>query len=249
MKLTFINQPKTKTMKTKTMKTKISYLILAGLFGASAANAATIVLEDANYGRLIDSTNPRDGVGNTASLHNLVVGTKANGNGLDLHAGIVFQMTGASAADLLTADFSISLSGGQGTPIYNVDVYATRVSSTSALLASDYQDGTKIMDDFVTTAQEATFANYSLDSTGEANLLSYLQTNWVEDDFVIITLKSDQADMIMGEDSDANYNFGGATTYSAGALDAQLTVTVPEPSSTGLLGLGGLGLILRRKRS
>ena len=29
----------------------------------------------------------------------------------------------------------------------------------------------------------------------------------------------------------------------------QLTMTVPEPSSTALLGLGGIALMLRRKRS
>jgi hypothetical protein len=232
------------------MKNKIPHLILAGLFGVSTAHATTIVMDDANFSRLFNTD--QAGSGGSISTHTLVVGTKSNGSGQDHHAGIAFQMTVASAADLLVADFanfSISRTGGQGTPIYNVDVYANRVSSASTFLVSDFENGTKLMDDFLTPSDGV--GNYSLDATGQANLLSYLQNNWVEDDYVFITLKADtDPNFIMGEDANANYNFGGAVgAWSAGALDAQLIVTVPEPSSTALLGLGGLALMLRRKRS
>jgi hypothetical protein len=43
-----------------------------------------------------------------------------------------------------------------------------------------------------------------------------------------------------------------ATTYGAGTYNTDLyalSIAVPEPSSTALLGLGGLALMLRRKRS
>lgn len=96
-----------------------------------------------------------------------------------------------------------------------------------------------------------TTGNYSLDTAGEANLLSYLQSNWVEDDYLFISLKADTDDnnFIMGEDENDNYNFGGGTSWTAGATDAQLNVTaIPEPATSGLLGLGALGGLLFRRR-
>jgi hypothetical protein len=230
------------------MKTNLPLLILAIiLFAAQSASADLIIIEDAAYNRLYSSA--QNGVGTNKTVHALNVGTKSNQNGFDMHAGLVFQMTGASATDLLTADFSISVTGGQGTPpIYNVDVYANRVASTADFLVSDFEVGTKLMDDFVTTADGTTAGNYSLDSTGQANLLNYFKNNWVENDYVFLTLKSDQADFIMGEDANANYIFGGNTSGDATATDARLTLTsVPEPTSTALFGLG-LSVLLRRRR-
>ena len=70
----------------------------------------------------------------------------------------------------------------------------------------------------------------------------------MENDDVLLTLKSDQADFIMGEDANANYIFGGNTSGDATATDARLTLTsVPEPTSTALFGLG-LSVLLRRRR-
>jgi hypothetical protein len=220
---------------------------------AGGAQAGTITMEDAGFQRLF--TTLQNGVGNRQATHFLNVGTKPNHKGWDVHAGFVFQMTGASAAGLQTADFSVSLTDFDGTPIYNVDVYVNRVAATADFLLSDFESGTKVMDDFVTTS--STVGNYSLDSRGRAKLLTYLRANWVEGDYVFITLKSDQADMIMGEAVSANYKFGGAADeWTAGATDAQLSVTdayrdIPEPASIGLLmGLGaGLMLVRRRRRS
>ena len=226
------------------MKTKIPHLILAGLLGSSAAHAATIAIDDANTARIVSDA--QDGSGSSATTHTMFVGTKANGAGWDGAGGIAFQMTGASAADLTAANFSISVVSIQGTPAYNVDVYVNRVSPSSAFLATDYEVGTKIMDDFVTTSDGA--GNYSLNGAGQTNLLNYLSTNWVEDDYVFITLKG--SSLIMGQDANHNINFGGSiTTWAPGGTDAQLTITaVPEPSSAALIGLGGVALILRRRR-
>jgi hypothetical protein len=41
----------------------------------------------------------------------------------------------------------------------------------------------------------------------------------------------------------------GAGNFRLGTIDFGFTAAVPEPSSTALLGLGGLALMLRRKRS
>ncbi len=215
---------------------------------AGGARAGAITMEDAGFQRLV--TTLQNGVGNSLSTHFLNVGTKPNNKGWDIHAGFVFQMTGASAAALQAADFSVSVTEMTGTPLYNVDVYVNRVASTADFLFSDFENGTKVMDDFVTTS--STVGNYSLDSTGRAKLLTYLRANWVEGDYVFITLKSDQADMIMGEAVSAYYKFGGGTEWTAGATDAQLSVTdayrdIPEPASIGLLMGLGSGLMLVRR--
>ena len=230
-------------------KTKIPHLILAGLFSATIASQGATILSigDALGSRLIDTA--QNGSGNSLSAHSLNVGTKANGAGWDMHAGLAFQMTGAADGYLEAANFSTSYTGGQGTPIYNVDVYVNRVSSSLAFQTSDYENGTKIMDDFVTTSDIGSFGTYSLDATGQANLLSYLQSNWVEGDYLYISLKAntDPAPLIMGEDANANYVFG--SWLGGDNSDALLIVTVPEPSSTALLGLGLSSMLLRRRRS
>ena len=230
------------------MKTKTTHLILACLFGVSTAHAATIIsIDDTSGARLYDQQ--QDGSGSNVNLSAaLNVGTKSNSNGFDMHAGFVFQMTGLSIGDLQNnaylADFSVSATGGQGQSTYNIDLYANRVSSSSTFNVNDFQNfDSLIMEDFWVVNDG--FGNFSLDATGQANLLSYLQTNWVEDDYVFFTLKLDTApSFIAGEDADANTIFGSAPDN-----DSLLIITVPEPSSTALLGLGGLALMLRRKRS
>lgn len=235
-------------MKRLTKMTLSTLVSIAGL-GVLPAQANTITLSDASFSRLYNTS--QDGLGDIATTHTIFLGTKSNQDGFDGHGGYAFQMTGASAADLLTADFSVSITNITGTPLYNVDVYANRVALTADFLASDFEDGTKIMDDFVTTS-DTIGSNHSLDSTGQANLLSYLGNNWVENSYVFLTLKAntDDNNFIMGEDANAFYLFGGSTTWSAGATDAQLVVTtVPEPATTGmLLGLGVMTLLFIRRR-
>ena len=226
------------------MKTKIPHLILAGLFGVSTAHAATILnIDDTLGARLFDASQSGSG-GTPNTVQALNVGTKSNGGGWDMHAGFVFQMTGAPSGYLLGADFSVSATGGQGQSAYNIDLYANRVSSSATFQANDFEDfDSLIMEDFWVVNDG--LGNYSLDATGQANLLSYLQTNWVEDDYVFFTLKLDTApNFIAGEDASANTIFGSATDN-----DSLLIITVPEPSSTALLGLGGLAFAVRRRRS
>ena len=207
------------------MKKWLGTIFMAAL--AIGAQAVTITMEDVNTSRLLDGPGSGnwDGQGDTTAVHILNVGTKATSTGYNVHSGIAFQMTGASAADLTSADFSISYTGKTGNPsAWNVDVYVfTRDASSSAFLASDYENGTKIMDNFVTTSSAIEVK--SLDATGKANLLSYLQSNWVENEYVFITLKSDDSDFNIGADINNTYNFGGSiTTWTAEGSDAQLRV-------------------------
>ena len=168
---------------------KTTSLIIAGILGTALAAQADIIIPDTAGKRLVSFG--QTGSGTSSADNGLNVGTKSNNAGWDLSAGFVFQMAGASAGgDLLSADFSVTTTGSQGVSLnYNVDVWVNRVSSSPAFELADFQNGTKIMDDFVTVNTSG--INYSLDVTGQANLLSYLQTNWSENDYVFITLKMD----------------------------------------------------------
>ena len=231
------------------MKTKIPHLILAGLFGISTAHSATVIaINDSGGARIYDVAQAGSGttIVQSPSESALNVGTKSNGAGWDMHAGFVFQMSGAANGYIEAADFSVSATGGQGQSAYNIDLYVNRTSSSSTFNTSDYQVFDQlIMEDFWVVNDG--LGNFSLDATGQANLLSWLQSNWVEDDYVFFTLKADvdtAPSFIMGEDLNANTIFGSVLNN-----DSLLTITVPEPSSTALLGLGGLALALRRRRS
>jgi hypothetical protein len=179
-------------------------------------------IDNSSSSRIRDSS--YNGSGNLAQFDQaLAVGALSWGPAL--HAGIAFQMTGASAADLLAADFSISLSGQSGAPDFNVDVYASRVSADGTILASDYQASTLLMADFVTTS--STSGTYSLDATGQSNLLAYLESNWLEGSYMIITLKTSPVATSAATVGDI-YNFGGAT--ASGVSDnAKLHVTIALP--------------------
>jgi len=79
------------------------------------------------------------------------------------------------------------------------------------------------MADFVTTS--STTGTYSLDATGQSNLLAYLESNWVEDSYVFITLKTSPVATSAATVTDY-YSFGFATATGA-SDDAELHVTIP----------------------
>jgi hypothetical protein len=51
----------------------------------------------------------------------------------------------------------------------------------------------------------------------------------------------------MGEEGNTGYGY--ILTQDQASEDVFITVFVPEPSSTALLGLGGVALLLRRRRA
>ena len=51
-----------------------------------------------------------------------------------------------------------------------------------------------------------------------------------------------------GNTEQSAFNSGNASFSGSHAMSAEIITTVPEPSSTALLGLGGLALILRRRK-
>jgi hypothetical protein len=160
----------------------------------------------------------------------------------DMSSIWVFQMTGtALGTDITNANFSVTQTGG-ATP-FVVDAHVIRTSSVATFLVSDYQTSAlNIMDDFGAGGN----VEQSLDTAGQLSLASYLQTNWVENEYIFIGIKNDP--LLTGnsaQNGDGN-SFRSYTKFDNGGT---LTVTaVPEPTSAALLGLGGFALILRRRK-
>ena len=227
------------------MKTTSLLAASALLISATALPAATIIT-DVNAQRINDwaGTGGITGTGDTA-VSNVFFAGDTGGNS---YASVyVFQMTGfSSGGQFGNADFSITRDGGIGDADIAVDVL--RISSTIDVVAGDYQ--LAFASRLETNFGDGGNANYNLVVSGESSLTSYLQNNWVENDYLFIRLGAASIPQSSGELTTAYYQFGSAQGgWEASSTDALLTITVPEPSSTALLGLGGLALALRRRRS
>ena len=85
----------------------------------------------------------------------------------------------------------------------------------------------------------STSGTYSLGATGRANLLSYMQSNYVTNNYLTFTFR-------MATNSVQNqaylYRFGSNADLT-GAL-----TTVPEPTTVALLLLGGAAVLIQRRR-
>ena len=213
-------------------KIKIQHLILAGLLGTTIASQAAVMILPSSDGQVRDNivvggAGGSDGIGDTANAGGALAGyqNNANGNIQPLWAFSLATVPGG----FIDAQISIAIAGFPGATAFNLDLHAVRIGS-EAFVASDYEDSDSlILEDFWTPA----------DGVGArtADITSYLQgSSWSSSDFLIVGLKTDPLTVT------------GTAIKWVSFNSAQLAV-VPEPSSTALLGLGGLALALRRRRS
>ncbi len=233
-------------MKTQSILQKLtnsgSALLLAGLFcaGVSSVHAANITAES-NSASVYDSDS--NGTGDTvnAGTQSTYVGRFGDA-GSNYQVVYAFQMTGfATGAEISGADFSKNFTGiiGFGSEgSFDIDVHAIRTAATSGLLASDYETSAGLLMTDFDGGTPGTAGVKSLSALGQTNLVAYLQTNWVENDYVFLGLKSNPGTVTLG----GIYDFDKTTS-------ATLTV-VPEPGTYALLaGLTGLvSVMLRRRR-
>lgn len=89
-------------------------------------------------------------------------------------------------------------------------------------------------------------ATVLLDSPAEMTLGTYLNTNWVEGNYVFITLKNTT---YTTTENFRLLRYGNSSGgWTASSSDAQLNITtIPEPSAALLGGLGLLALLRRRR--
>ncbi|BDS06645.1 hypothetical protein NT6N_16850 [Oceaniferula spumae] len=208
--------------------------------GFSSVEAATIIsLPLGVQGRAIDNapSGSPTGDGSGDAFNGGAAQAGAYGSGVDLVAVFSFQMTGLNPADILSADFITTQDNtnfSDGTT-FDLTANIVRASSTSTGLASDFQTvDTVLMNNF---ENGHVAGSVSLDPSGENTLANWLQTNWVEDDWVFISLSTG-----------VNMEPGGTNNLHNYSGSQLLVDTVPEPSSTALLGLGGIALLMRRRK-
>ena len=181
------------------------------------------------------------------------------GNGLTTIV-IPFELPnlGAVANPFLSADFSVMVHTIGSNTVTDVDLYGVRVSSSPTIAASDHYHGaaadpgaTLIQASFLTPSSSAGFVgvpNNSTDSTGDANLLSYLNSAYDggsgAGQFVFLRLSYAADDYAAGWDA---YKITMRNAGQTGEWPVINYTAVPEPGAALLGGLGMLALLRRRR--
>lgn len=181
------------------------------------------------------------------------------GNGLTTIV-IPFELPnlGAVPNPFLSADFSVMVHTIGTSTVTDVDLYGVRVSSSPAIAASDHYHGaaadssaTLIQASFLTPSSAAGFVgapNNSTDSTGDANLLSYLNSAYDggsgAGQFVFLRLSYAADDYASGWDA---YKITMRNAEQTGEWPVINYTAIPEPGAALLGGLGVLALLRRRR--
>jgi hypothetical protein len=185
------------------------------------------------FSNLVDSNGTSTSADVSWQVFNLWDLQNGDGNGADqdMMSGYLDNFGAGGPSDFIT------ISGIQPNKGYDVYVYFNRGASTySGLNATDgINNNTYYGFDNVGSYSEIGYSLTSDDNIGDgwtsANVFLF-------EDYIGSTLDLDNPD-----------NPGAPGDWKTYVQGIQLVVTVPEPSSTALLGLGGLALVLRRKRS
>ena len=247
------------------MKTKIPHLILAGLFGTTLASQAAVLYQSdfssptatlastgltksagaASGSWTIDTTNDQlDGVGGGNARSNV---STIDSWGLDpgykgFTLDVTFRWTDTSPTrfdfGLVDAAYTISASNAWLTSslagAYGVGFSPTIGANDGLFFNNDAGNLTTLStaQGDITTATQ-TFSMTITDTTWSYSLNGATATTGTHT-----------------FDTSRSYRFTAHAQSNNGATFDNITVTaIPEPSSTALLGLGGLALALRRRRS
>ena len=252
------------------MKTKIPHLILASLFGATiASQAASVILIDDDFSSStavvesrinkaeIDTDTWRGNSDWSVSGGALTSAATAGGS---THLINSVNST-ATWADKVTLSFDYSV--GAGSTLYFYSTLFTGEADSSMAARTSKTDGTYWANDFNNQWGSAPFKgfagpeyNISGGGVGGSNTANAV-TSFVGGTSGSFSQTYDISGFGVGDFSIADVSnvLAVFTVNAAAAGDGAISIdnfnmtAVPEPSSTALLGLGGLALMLRRKRS
>lgn len=169
-----------------------------------------------------------------------------------------FELPDLDPNQLVTADVStwVAQSIGWSNTEGDADLWAVTVDADTSLTASEAdaaylygQDtlsggaiGTKIAEAYI-PAGSSPGSGHSLDAAEQATLISYLQANYAVGDYLLMRLTYDDSTPGAGAIRPIE---SAASKYVQGE-EPQLTLEIPEPTTMGLLGLGGLVALKRRR--
>ncbi|MBN2582220.1 MAG: PEP-CTERM sorting domain-containing protein [Planctomycetes bacterium] len=171
---------------------------------------------------------------------------------LGMFVGVfVFELPDLAGLDLTGADLTMTVSDSSWGASLSADLYGVRWNSSDTVLASDYSGGTLLQEAYAIKVSgnpaPANTREVSTDATGDANLLDWLLSLYTDGaqagNYAFLRV-SNNVEITSG--SNTFLEFQGAET----ATPPQLTIetVVPEPATMALLGLGVVGLVVRKQR-
>ncbi len=230
-------------------------MVLGALAFTTSVNAATIIngftsVDDLDYTNVVGAWNFAKDIGNGTTtttvqgvgfvgiqddgIHgNLTVGG-LNSGGNSGNVGGLSITSGGTATDQtnLTAIVTNFLNGQQGTNASNdLTLDISGLASNTYKVQYIWSVGGGSTREFIVNAEGAALGTFSTSVNGP-NLLT---------EQIAVTDGTLNIRVTEGPNE--------ATTDERRMLTALIISTVPEPSSTALLGLGGLALLLRRRRA
>ncbi len=223
------------------MKTKIPHLILAGLLSSSAAHAATIATGDSIY---VDfGETPTIGLGVNNILNGALIVTDAirlsdgaaTGVGIAVtrsDSGSTFTDQGAVAGNALNTNDSSAYGDALGINNANTVTMSITFTGLNDLLTYDLTGGFSTTDPTVSEKYQTVWniAGQTPQSSDATPVNGYISFAGLASSDGTLTITLDR----------------GVKNH-LGVSQLQLTA-VPEPSSAALIGLGGVALILRRRK-
>ncbi|MBK1831458.1 PEP-CTERM sorting domain-containing protein [Verrucomicrobiaceae bacterium R5-34] len=214
------------------MKIKSLSLVAVVISVFASANAAisirstNIVDFDSTTSAIVDNT------GNVLASGSGFVGVGTFGDLTDE------QIQAFSSASLIDSSFNLlgSTDMNVGDGLWSEPV--NEIGDTSAFLGESIFTVIGNGDSIADSDQFFIYRHSTVNGTGTFN-----QDPNTNGDAVVADGASASGSIVLGGNGDFQFDFG------AGSTDAfNLVTLVPEPSSTALLGLGGLALLIRRRR-
>lgn len=237
-----------------TASTTLVNQLLVNFDGSIAGNVYTL------GGGEIDNTGTFVGFGNPA-----VAGGQSDLIGGGTHQGFNFDPTalGALTTQNWVAEIVVTLDSTTGTLPTLIDVQGDLDLRLNGLLEADYWDGVMGNDTIdLLPVESVQFAAAIVWDATATTLTGYVNGN-----VFVLGPPADGGVFSTPTSTNVSYGYFGRTGFNDRGIDGQLEAVsfstftgtfdpqsdlqlsvVPEPSSTALLGLGGLALMLRRRK-